>query len=59
MKTGGLINAIPDGKKFSFHTIDIHYIMKGLDDRSIMDMNMSDGCSHIVSNIGVSNNESM
>ena len=33
--------------------------MKGLDDKSIMDMNMSDGYSHIVLNADVGNNESM
>jgi len=59
MKTGGLINTISDGEKFSFHAIDIHCIMKGLDNRSVVDMNISNRDSHIVSDAGIGNNKSM
>jgi len=59
MKTGGLINTTSDGEKFSFYAIDIHCIMKGLNNRSVVNMNISNRCSHIVPDADISNNESM
>ena len=59
MRIGSLIYTTSNGKEFGFHTGNIHYVMSSFDNRSVMNINVSDIGSYIVSNTSISNNKSI
>ena len=54
-----LIYSTYNSEQFSFYTIDIYYMMKGFDNRFVMNVNISNGCSHIILDTNICNDKSM
>ena len=50
---GSLIDTIPNSKEFSFKESDIDCIMKSLNNRIVVDINMSNRSSYLISNVHV------
>ena len=54
---GSLIYTTSDGKQFGFCIIDIYYMVKGFDDRFVVNVYISNRCSHIILDTSISNNK--
>ena len=57
--TSGLIDTTSNGKEFSFSSCDIYSVIRGFDDRFVVDMNMSNRDGNIVFDTSISNNKSI
>ena len=58
-RCGSLIYITSDSKQFSFCTIDIYHMVKGFDNRFVVNVYISNRCSHIIFDTSVCDDKCM